>query len=73
MYQDTNRIRARRVAINLDRYEAQLIDALVDYTGLPRAIVLRKLAMDGARLLLLGSEPSLPMRAPQNEARLSAE
>lgn len=52
MYQDTQRIRHIRVGINLDEYEARLIDAYVDYTGLPRAQVLRQLAMNAARTAL---------------------
>ncbi|WP_161491455.1 hypothetical protein [Vreelandella lionensis] len=42
MHQDTRRIRQRYAAINLDDYEAKLIDALVDYTGMSKATLLRQ-------------------------------
>ncbi|WP_417329548.1 hypothetical protein [Halomonas cupida] len=48
MYQDPKRVRSRYSAINLDQYEARLIDALVDYTGLDKATLLRQLAMKEA-------------------------
>ncbi|SFU79739.1 hypothetical protein [Halomonas korlensis] len=48
MHQDTRRIRSRYAAINLDDYEAKLIDALVDYTGMSRATLLRQLVLKEA-------------------------
>ncbi|WP_447555669.1 hypothetical protein [Vreelandella sp. EE22] len=48
MHQDTRRIRHRYAAINLDEYEAKLIDALVDYTGMSRATLLRQLVLKEA-------------------------
>lgn len=45
MYGDPKRIRRRYCGINLDEYEARLIDALVDYTGTERAALLRQLAI----------------------------
>tara|TARA_R110000850_G_scaffold97238_4_gene203001 strand:- start:278 stop:490 length:213 start_codon:yes stop_codon:yes gene_type:complete len=48
MYQDPKRVRTRYSALNLDQYEAQLIDALVDYTGIERATLLRKLVLKEA-------------------------
>ncbi|UYF99359.1 hypothetical protein [Halomonas sp. GD1P12] len=48
MHQDTRRIRHRYAAINLDEYEARLIDALVDYTGMSRATLLRQLVLKEA-------------------------
>lgn len=48
MHQDTRRIRQRYAAINLDEYEAQLIDALVNYTGMSKATLLRQLVMKEA-------------------------
>lgn len=52
MYQDTNRIRQTRVGINLDAYEAKLIDAYVAYVGITRAECIRQLAMNAARATL---------------------
>ncbi|SES32808.1 hypothetical protein SAMN04487958_11496 [Vreelandella subterranea] len=48
MYQDPKRVRSRYAALNLDQYEAQLIDALVDYTGIDRASLLRQLVLKEA-------------------------
>ena len=48
MYQDPTRVRTRYAALNLDQYEAQLIDALVDYTGIERASLLRQLVLKEA-------------------------
>lgn len=48
MYQDPKRVRERYGAINLDQYEARLIDALVDYTGLDKAALLRQLVLKEA-------------------------
>lgn len=45
MYQDPKRIRRRYGSINLDEYEARLVDALVEYTGVERATLLRQLVM----------------------------
>ncbi|MGP9500246.1 hypothetical protein [Halomonas sp. AOP43-D1-4] len=48
MHQDTRRIRHRYAAINLDEYEAKVIDALVDYTGMSKATLLRQLVLKEA-------------------------
>lgn len=48
MHQDTRRIRQRYAAINLDEYEAKVIDALVDYTGMSKATLLRQLVLKEA-------------------------
>lgn len=48
MHQDTRRIRSRYAAINLDEYEAKVIDALVDYTGMSKATLLRQLVLKEA-------------------------
>lgn len=48
MYQDPKRIRRPYARINLDEYEARLIDAMVDYTGIERAALLRQLVLKEA-------------------------
>ena len=48
MHQDVRRIRSRYAAVNLDDYEAKLIDALVDYTGMSKATLLRQLILKEA-------------------------
>lgn len=45
MYRDPKRIRHRYGSINLDQYEARLVDALVDYTGIERGALLRQLVL----------------------------
>lgn len=66
MHQDTRRIRTRYAGINLDQYEARVIDALVDYTGMSRATLLRQLVLKEAlETLGLGDlhVPSIANRA----------
>ncbi|EPC02425.1 hypothetical protein L861_09040 [Litchfieldella anticariensis FP35 = DSM 16096] len=48
MYPDPKRVRTRYASLNLDQYESQLIDALVDYTGIDRAVLLRQLVIKEA-------------------------
>lgn len=48
MYPDPKRVRSRYAALNLDQYEAQLIDALVAYTGIDKAALLRQLVIKEA-------------------------
>lgn len=48
MYQDPKRVRRPYARINLDEYEARLIDAMVDYTGIERAVLLRQLVLKEA-------------------------
>ncbi|WP_136067116.1 hypothetical protein [Modicisalibacter radicis] len=48
MYPDPKRVRSRYAALNLDQYEAQLIDALVAYTGIDKAALLRQLVLKEA-------------------------
>lgn len=53
MYPDAKRIRKHRATLSLDDYEQDLINALVNYTGMEKAQLLRALAMTEARELLL--------------------
>lgn len=55
MYQDSKRIRKHRATMNLDDYEQALIVALVNYTGIEQAELLRRLALEQARELLGGT------------------
>lgn len=67
MYQDPKRIRKHRVAINLDDYEAALINALVDYTGTDRAGLLRQMLIAQAEAALLPSGESMAANGEKNE------
>ncbi|NNC24237.1 hypothetical protein HKX42_00040 [Salinisphaera sp. USBA-960] len=55
MYGDPKRVRQPYARINLDDYERKLLDALVDYTGVERASLLRHLVIKEA-LDVLGVE-----------------
>lgn len=55
MYQDSKRVRKHRATMNLDDYEQALIVALVNYTGIEQAELLRRLALEQARELLGGT------------------
>lgn len=48
MYPDPKRVREPYARVRLDQYEARVIDALVDYTGLSRAELVRQLLMNEA-------------------------
>jgi|GEM_PF-887844 len=48
MYADPNRVREPYARLRLDRYEAKLIDSLVEYTGLSRAELVRQLVLNEA-------------------------
>lgn len=45
MYTDPQRVRRPYARLNLDRYESKLLDALVEYTGMGRAELIRQLVM----------------------------
>ncbi|WP_237673668.1 hypothetical protein [Vreelandella profundi] len=64
MHQDTRLIRTRYAAVNLDAYEAKLIDALADYTGMSKATLLRQLILKEAlETLGVGDITSVGQRA----------
>lgn len=67
MYQDPKRVRRPYARINLDEYEARLIDALVDYTGTERAALLRQLvlkeALESLGVADLHGTATMPARA----------
>lgn len=48
MYTDPKRVREPYARLRLDRYEAKLLDALVEYTGVGRAELIRQLVMNEA-------------------------
>lgn len=72
MYQDPKRIRKHRVSINLDDYEAAVINALVDYTGTDRASLLRQMLIAQAEAVLLPTPSSMAGSAPLSEAHIRA-
>lgn len=54
MYTDPSLIREHVVKVRLNDSEADLIDALVNYTGQQKAPLLRDLLLEQARLVLAG-------------------
>ena len=70
MYQDPKRIRKNRVSINLDDYEAAVINALVNYTGTERGELIRLMVIAQAEAVLLPTTPSMAGGAPLSEAQL---
>ncbi len=62
MYQDPKRVRRPYGRINLDQYEAKLLDALVDYTGVERGVLLREMVMKEA-VEVLGMDEHAPSLA----------
>jgi len=51
MYQDPKRIRTK-ATVYLDQYEADVITALANYLGVPKAEVMRQMMMKEAREVL---------------------
>ncbi|MFM9269998.1 hypothetical protein ACJ7V3_07020 [Halomonas elongata] len=56
MYQDPKRVRTKST-VYLDQYEADVITALANYLGVPKAEVMRQMMMKEAREVL-GIDPS---------------
>lgn len=70
MYQDPKRIRKHRVSLNLDDYEAAVINALVNYTGTDRSSLLRQMLIAQAEAALLPTTHSMTGGAPHSEAQI---
>lgn len=73
MYSDPSLIRANPVRVNFNDAEADLIDALVKYTGQQRAVLIRELILEQARLVLSGQADYAPQgqRSEQPQLALS--
>ena len=63
MYTDPKRVRKPYARLNLDEYESKIIDALVAYTGLGRAELIRQLVINEA-LEVCGLDFHEPNLAP---------
>jgi hypothetical protein len=63
MYADPALIREHVVKLRLNDSEADLIEALVNYTGQQKAPLLRDLLLEQARLVLAGEANCEPARA----------
>jgi hypothetical protein len=54
MYADPSQIRDNVVKLRFNDTEAELIDAITNYTGQQKAALLRELLLEQARLVLVG-------------------
>jgi predicted DNA-binding protein len=52
MYRDPARIRERVIKVRLSREEDALLEALADYTGEQKAVLIRELLLEAARAVL---------------------
>jgi hypothetical protein len=66
MYADPALIRNNPIRVNFNDAEADLISALVNYTGQQRAVLIRELILEQARLVLSGQADYAP-NASRNE------
>jgi len=62
MYADPALLRQRPVRINFNDSERKLIDALTEYTGEQRAVLIRRLILDQAARILSGEADYAPNR-----------
>ena len=59
MYADPSKIRDNVVKVRLNDAEAQLLDALVTYTGEQKATLIREMLLEQAQLVLFGDMNSV--------------
>lgn len=71
MYQDPKRVRRNRVSINLDDYEDALVQALVNYTGHDRGVLIREMLIAQLEAVLLPTPKSVAANGAVSEARTS--
>lgn len=71
MYSDPSLIRANPVRVNFNDTELNLINALVAYTGQQRAVLVRDLILEQARLILMGQADYAPGQAGNEAAQTS--
>lgn len=69
MYSDPSLIRSVVIPIRLNDNEAELLDAVVRYTGQQKSTLMRELFLEQARLVLMGQGdigvPGQPMELAQ--------
>jgi hypothetical protein len=70
MYADPSQIRDVIIPVRLNDAEAELLDAVVKYTGQQKSTLMRELFLEQARLVLMGQGdiglPGEPMERQQN-------
>jgi hypothetical protein len=60
MYADPSLIRDHPVRVYFNDAEAKLVDALVEYTGEQRAVLIRRLILEQAGSILGGNADAMP-------------
>jgi len=73
MYADTKRLRNHRVTINLDEYEAAVINALVNYTGTPPSTLLRQMLFAQAEETLLPTHQMMNGSGTETKAQICSK
>lgn len=73
MYSDTKRLRSHRVTVNLDDYEAAVINALVNYTGTPPSTLLRQMLFAQAQEVLLPTQPMMDVPGKGTKAQICSK
>jgi hypothetical protein len=71
MYADPALIRDNPVRVNFNDAERDLIDALVKYTGQQRAVLIRELILEQARLVLSGQADYAPQAPAMEQPQLA--
>jgi hypothetical protein len=71
MYADPSLIREHVVKLRLNETEAELVDAIVNYTGQQKAPLLRELLLESARLVLAGEMNIAPQGATKEGPQLA--
>lgn len=62
MYADPALIREHPVRVYFNEAEAKLVNALTEYTGEQRAVLIRRLILEQAQLILAGQADYAPHR-----------
>lgn len=71
MYTDPSLIRDHPVRVYFNESEAKLVEALTEYTGEQRAVLIRKLIIEQAAMILSGQADYAPDRATSEESQLA--
>jgi hypothetical protein len=75
MYADPSLIRDVVIPVRLNDAEAELLDAVVKYTGQQKSTLMRELFLEQARLVLMGQGDigvvGQPMEQPQQTLKLT--
>ena len=71
MYADPSLIRANRINLRLNDDEAELLDAVTNYTGQQKGALIRELLLEQARLVLSGNADYAPRALTEEGPQLA--